>query len=200
MSAFGERITGGVAGGAVVLCAAALLTGCATTWREVLERELLVLGERNWIVVADSAYPDYATPGIETVATGAGHLEVLKGVLGAVDASPHVKASLCIDAEIRHVEENHAPGISEYRRALNDALQGTGLKIRALAQENLEEEVNRAADTFRVLVLKTDMTLPYTTVFVELERGYFSEEGERALRNIIQPVRIKTPSGATPKP
>ena len=39
-------------------------------WRERLTEELPVLGHRNWIVVADAAYPAQCRPGIETLATG----------------------------------------------------------------------------------------------------------------------------------
>lgn len=204
MRIFGGRISTGMVSSAVLLCAAALLTGCVTTrmgggWRGVLARELPELGAQNWIVVADSAYPAHSAPGIETVATGGGHLDVLSTVLEAVNASPHVRASVYIDAEIRHVEEKYAPGISAYREDLSELLKESKVKIVALAHDNLVEKVNGTSDRLRVLVLKTDMVLPYSTAFVELHRGYFSEEGERALRNIIQPVRAApAESAATP--
>lgn len=53
--------------------------GCAGTsdWRGRLKSELPAMGHRNWIVVADAAYPKQTAAGIETVATGAGQIEVL---------------------------------------------------------------------------------------------------------------------------
>ena len=51
------------------------------TWEAVLTRRLPLLGHRNWIVVADAAYPAQSNPGIETIATGADHLQVLARVL-----------------------------------------------------------------------------------------------------------------------
>jgi len=33
---------------------------------------LPLFGHRNWIVVADSAYPAHSMPGIETIVSGAG--------------------------------------------------------------------------------------------------------------------------------
>ena len=39
----------------------------ADNWKETLRKELPLLGHRNWIVVADSAYPLQTAPGIETI-------------------------------------------------------------------------------------------------------------------------------------
>jgi hypothetical protein len=41
------------------------------SWQTKLEQELPLLGHRNWIVIADSAYPWQTAPGIETINTGA---------------------------------------------------------------------------------------------------------------------------------
>jgi len=38
-------------------------------WRATLDDRLPLLGHRNWIVVADSAYPWQASAGIETIVT-----------------------------------------------------------------------------------------------------------------------------------
>jgi hypothetical protein len=37
------------------------------SWKAELKKELPLLGHRNWIVVADSAYPLQTSPGIETI-------------------------------------------------------------------------------------------------------------------------------------
>ena len=39
-------------------------------WRATLDERLPLLGHRNWIVVADAAYPWQASAGIETIDTG----------------------------------------------------------------------------------------------------------------------------------
>ena len=64
---------------AVVLLAAAellLLTAAASfsfaeDWETALQSKLPVFGHRNWIVIADAAYPKQSAPGIETIYTGA---------------------------------------------------------------------------------------------------------------------------------
>ena len=42
----------------------AITAGCRTAWRDKLTQNLSVMGHRNWIVVADSAYPAQNRPGI----------------------------------------------------------------------------------------------------------------------------------------
>ena len=61
----------------------------ADPWELSLKRLLPLWGHRNWIVVADSAYPAQSNPGIETIATDADHLQVLKAALDAIDNSTH---------------------------------------------------------------------------------------------------------------
>ena len=54
------------------------------SWESSFKQLLLLYGHRNWIVVADSAYPFQWDPGIKTAFTGSDHTEVLKKVLDAV--------------------------------------------------------------------------------------------------------------------
>jgi hypothetical protein len=63
-------------------------------WTETLKGYLPALGHRNWIVVADSAFPLQISPGIETIATGEDHFAVLKKVLEMVDGAKHVRQDL----------------------------------------------------------------------------------------------------------
>src|SRR5215831_14297495 len=84
----------------------------AADWREKLAKELPLLGHRNWIVIADSAYPAQSRPGIETVATEADQLEVVKAVFAALAKSHHVRPVVFTDAELKHVPEQYARGIT----------------------------------------------------------------------------------------
>src|SRR5690349_4675055 len=101
----------------------ALLLGFAVTgeslaespWRAVLGQALPVYGHRNWIVIADAAYPDQTAPGITTLSTGASQLEVVEGVLKAISDSKHVRPKVWLDKELAYLDEEHAPGIGAYR-------------------------------------------------------------------------------------
>src|ERR1035441_8864911 len=93
------------------------------TWEQQLKKLLPLLGHRNWIVVADSAYPAQASGGIKTIATSADHLEVLAKILRAIAECKHVRAKVYVDAELRHVTEEDAPGVTALRRELDCLLK-----------------------------------------------------------------------------
>jgi hypothetical protein len=42
-------------------------------------------------------------------------------------------------------------------------------------------------------VLKTNMTLPYTSVFIELDCGYWSPEAEARLRAAMEAAPVQQP-------
>ena len=81
-----------------------------------LTRRLPLFGHRNWIVVADAAYPAQSNPGIETVVAGADQKQVVRKVQDAIAACNHIRANIYTDLELGFVKENDAPGIAEYRR------------------------------------------------------------------------------------
>ncbi len=167
----------------------ALMSGCrfspSVDWREGLRAYLPLLGHRNWIVVADSAYPAQASPGIQVIYTGEGQIEVLREVLKALDASRHLQPVVHLDAELESVPEGLAPGVGAYRAELKKLLEG-----RRVAPSELHERLMGRFDIvgklFRVLILKTDLTVPYTSVFLELDCGYWGPEAEKKLREAMR--------------
>jgi L-fucose mutarotase/ribose pyranase (RbsD/FucU family) len=140
-----------------------------------------VFGHRNWIVVADAAYPAQSNPGIETVFTGSDHAEVLGKVLAAMAASSHVRANIYLDAELQLVKEEDAPGVSAVRREIAQHLAGKNM--RSLAHEQIIIRLDEAGKLFRILIFKSTLRIPYTSVFLELDCGYWSEGAEKRLRS-----------------
>jgi hypothetical protein len=154
-------------------------------WRARLHEELPLMGHRNWIAVVDSAYPLQISPGIETIETGSDHLEVVRRVLREVGETKHVRPVVFTDAELKIVPEADAPGVTYYRDTLTHFLEefnGVGLEVHSLPHEEIIGKLDEAGKTFHVLVLKTRMTIPYTSVFVRLDCGYWTEEQEKRLR------------------
>ena len=64
------------------------------------------MGHRNWIVVADSAYPAQNRAGIETIVAGGDQLEAVKKVLTAIDEAKHVQAKVYFDKELDNIARN----------------------------------------------------------------------------------------------
>jgi len=152
----------------------------AMTWEQKLAQELPALGHRNWIVVADSAFPLQISPGIEVLVSGQDHFTVLEKVFAAVDASRHIRPRIYLDKELTHVTEDLAPGIDACRRKLEEKLKGR--EVSSVLHEELIARLDQVARTFRILMIKTDLTLPYTSVFMELDCGYWKPEAEAKMR------------------
>ena len=156
-------------------------------WREALRERLALYGHRNWIAVVDSAYPAQSSPGIETLLTGAAQPDVIRETLAILAAAPHVIPAIYTDRELDFVPETDAPGVSEYRRHLGTLLQGTPWK--RLPHEEIISMLDQAGRAFRILILKTDMTIPYSSVFLQLGCAYWSPEAEGRLREVMSPDR-----------
>jgi L-fucose mutarotase/ribose pyranase (RbsD/FucU family) len=152
----------------------------AAPWETRLLEALPALGHRNWIVVADSAYPAQISPGVEIVVSGADHLEVLARVLAALDGQRHVRPRIFLDKELGFLSDDLAPGIEALRTRLDGLLKGRD--VSPVLHEELIARLDEVAKTFRVLMIKTDLALPYTSVFMELDCGYWPPESEQKLR------------------
>jgi len=169
----------------ILVLAAMTLFGCGgNTWQSRLNSVLPEYGHRNWIVIADAAYPKQSAPGIETIATGRGQLEVLDIVLHAIADAPHVQAVVMLDAELDSVAEADAPGVTQYRLRLKESLKGKQVKV--MPHEEIISELDEGSKMFNVLLLKTDLTIPYTSVFLQLDCGYWNVEKETRLRDAIK--------------
>ena len=150
-------------------------------WTEVLAGYLPALGHRNWIVVADSAFPLQISPGIETIVTGEDHFAVLDKVLKAVDGAKHVRPKIWLDKELSFVTEDLAPGADEAKRRLDEALKGRGAA--PVLHEDLIARLDQAGKAFKIVMVKTTLAVPYTSVFLELDCGYWPSENEAKMRD-----------------
>jgi hypothetical protein len=152
----------------------------AASWEAKFLGELPALGHRNWIVVADAAFPLQISPGMEVVVSNEDHFAVLEKVLKALDASKHVRPKIYLDKELEYVPEALAPGMDACRKRLKGMLAGRDAK--PVLHEELIARMDQVARMFRIVMIKTNLTLPYTTVFLELDCGYWGADGEAAMR------------------
>jgi D-ribose pyranose/furanose isomerase RbsD len=151
------------------------------TWEEQLKDSLYLLGHRNWIVVADSAYPAQTSVGIKTVVTSADHLEVLAKTLSAIAESRHVRAKIYMDSELRHVLEEDAPGVTALQREIDSLLKDE--EVTFVEHEDVIATLDESGRMYQVLILKSTLTIPYTSVFMMLDCRYWSDPAEKRLRN-----------------
>jgi D-ribose pyranose/furanose isomerase RbsD len=150
-------------------------------WKTKLSADLAMYGHRNWIVVADSAYPVQISPGIETVLVDADQLTVVREVIADLSKAKHVRAIVYTDSELRFVPEQDAKGVGAYREALAKLLSGQSAH-QTLPHEQILQRLDQAGKSFKILIIKTPLTIPYTSVFFQLDCGYWSSEAEERLR------------------
>jgi len=153
-------------------------------WKEKLHKELPLLGHRNWIVVADSAYPLQTAPGIETIYADADQIEVVKSVVVELAKTRHIRPTIYTDAELKYVAETNAPGIGAYRASLEKFLANQ--PVQSLPHERIISRLDEAGKTFKVLIIKTPFTKPYTSVFFQLECAYWNAKFEKEMRAAIK--------------
>ena len=164
----------------IATCPVAVHAQAQSDWKQLLQTRLPLFGHRNWIVIADSAYPAQSRDGIETVIADASQVDVLKEVLADLSASKHVRPVPYVDRELNFISDSEAQGIDSYRQQLFALIpqQNTHFLLHA----DIINKLDQVSQTFRVLLIKTNMTLPYTSVFLQLDCAYWSDEAEQELR------------------
>lgn len=153
-------------------------------WKQTLKTELPRMGHRNWIVIADSAYPLQSGSGIETIATRSNHLEVVKTVFEMLEKSNHIRPVIHLDSELPFVPETDAKGIEAFRNELKALLKDR--KVESLPHEDIITKLDKAGKTFKVLIIKTPLAIPYTSLFLELDCGYWGPESEMKMREAMK--------------
>jgi hypothetical protein len=105
-------------------------------------------------------------------------------VVANLAACKHARPIVYIDKESSFIREEDARGISVYRKQLSELLRGHTLEMRP--HQEIISMLGAAGEAFRALVIKTSMTIPYTSIFLQLECGYWSADAERRLRAAME--------------
>ena len=145
-----------------------------------LVREVRALGNRNWIVIADESFPLHTRRGVRTLLVDKEIPEVLGGVIDVLESQQHVTPVFYLTSELGFIENDAAPGIDTYRENITKALRGH--VPRKFQYKYLSVILEDDAKTFAVLVIKTKTALPYSSVFIELDSGYWDQNSEQKLR------------------
>ena len=165
---------------ATIIFTAPLLVA-QSNWKSRVTESMPLLGHRNWILIVDSAYPLQSSPGVETIETNASQLDVVRYVIGAINNSIHVRPLLYMDSELPYVPDDDAPGASAYRTQIAQIL--SNYEIESIPHEKVISQIDETSKEFHVLVLKTTMTIPYSSVFIRLDCKYWSADAEKRMRS-----------------
>lgn len=153
-------------------------------WKQQLNKELPLLGHRNWILVVDKAFPMQSSSGMEVINTDENMLSVLKYTLEKINASSHVKPIIYTDREINYITEAQVSGSGDYKTQLKSALGK--LPVQSLLHDSVFVKMDASSKLFKVLILKTNETIAYSSVFIQLDCAYWNSENEIQLRDAMK--------------
>lgn len=148
-------------------------------WRCLLDNKLPLLGHRNWIVVTDMAYPLQSKPGILTLYSEDPFEDVLAYLQQSLGKVPHVYAHIYQDKELSLLTEELCPGIGAFRQNVNQILSVS--EVTSVPHEQLIARLDSASQLFQVVIIKTNLTKPYTSVFFELDCKYWDADKQGTL-------------------
>lgn len=143
----------------------------ANIWKVTLQEKIPLLGHRNWIVVTDMAYPLQNKPGITTLFANDAYPDVLFAVQGMIHHSPHISATIYQDKEFLSLNDKVCPGIDSLKIDMREVFPSE--KITYKEHEQLIATLDSVSNLFQVVIIKTPLTKPYTSVFFELGCKYW---------------------------
>ena len=155
----------------------------------IIAERLPALGHRNWIVVADAAFPWQIAAGIEVHVSETPLLEAAESVLSAIDRAAHVRAAVHLDLELDFVSEHNCDGIAAFRERLGRLL--TGRQVFKVPHDEVLAMLDAAGRSYKVVFIKTPHFQPYTSVFIRLDCGYWPDKAERAMREAMAGLAAK---------
>ena len=147
-------------------------------WEAQLSEKMPLLGHRNWIVITDMAYPLQSGAGITTLCADEPYTEVLRKVKAQIDAAPHVFAHVYHDRELDFIAEADMPGVDSLRAEMAKIC---GDEAQSVLHEELLEKMDAASRLYNIVIIKTPLTMAYTTTFFELDCAYWNGEKQQHL-------------------
>lgn len=174
---------------AAVLWSGCTFGGSGNDWRGALATQTSQLGSRNWIVISEASFPAQARQGVRQIVANEEIPAVLDDVLRTLEQTEHVRPQIYVNRELRAVENDYAPGIDDFRQKLQSSLHAH--ETTELEQQSLFTLLQDATKSYQVLVIRTTTALPYTTIYLELQPGYWDGEAEQHLRERIERQRME---------
>lgn len=150
-----------------------------SSWLDQFNARLPLLGHRNWVVVADAALPEQSVGG-ETLYADEPLDDVLRKVSEALNKAQHVRPVAWRDMEVNYLTDEETPGIDEVKSGTRAVLEGS--EVRFEVHPTILKKLTEASQSYTILTIKTPTFLPYTSVFFELDCGYWTPKMESELR------------------
>lgn len=145
-----------------------------------LEQEVLKLGAKNWILVTDSAYGIPENANTSLILSGKTLDQTLSQVLQQIDSLGHVWPRIYTLREFEFLEPSHAPGINAIKAARKVAMGGRANQI--IPNSTAFILLKNIIKEHKILIVKSSSAFPYSSVYLELDSGYWNSRSEAELR------------------
>lgn len=116
------------------------------------------------------AYPLQSKAGIITIDTGTDYDHVLTFVSDLLDKQPHVRANVYQDLELQTLTGTQVLGIEKVKEKTSELFNQN---VVFTEHEQLIAKLDEVSQTFNVIILKTNLTMPFTSTFFELDCKYW---------------------------
>ena len=185
---------------AAAIMAAALLASCqqnrGPTRLEVIDQtraaiapQLLQQGARNWVVIADPTYPIPAGAGAYTMAVQSGAADTFREVLDLLETQASLTPRIWVCNEMEVLTDSLAPGITQYKHEIDPLLSGRFCY--RLDEKIISAQLADASQKYRILYIKTRTQLPYSTIAIELDSGYWDPDAEAEVRKRMDELSLQ---------
>lgn len=158
-------------------------------WEDQFKSQLSGFGHRNWILIVDKAYPSQNSSGVITIDTHDDLLKVLDYSLKQIDSSTHVKPIVYTDQELSYITPKQVSNIDEFKSDLFKIIGAYQPNV--MLHDSVFVRIDQSSKLFKVLVLKTNSVIPYSSVFLQLDCKYWSAEKEQQLRMAMKHIARK---------
>ena len=82
--------------------------------------------------------------------------------------------------ELQPLSDEICPGAEQAELDIFNKLNG--VQVNTFLHEEVFAKIDAASKLFTTVVLKTQSRIPYSSVFIELDCGYWTSDAEEALR------------------
>lgn len=152
-------------------------------WKATLQQELPLLGDRNWILVVDKAFPALNARGIRVIYANENLLEVLRYTFNKIDSSSHVRPIIYVDKEMQYITPQIEQGIIAYKDSIKAIVNNQFLHPEL--HDSVFRNIQKISSLFKVLVIKTNETRAYSSVYLQLDCAYWNADKENQLRQTM---------------
>jgi hypothetical protein len=104
----------------------------------------------------------------------------LKTILAQINLLGHVKPIVYRDNELGFISEQQAKGARQFKTGIANTLGN--LPVQTMLHDSVFKKLDSESKLFKVLVIKTNEVIPYTSIFLQLDCGYWDLKREKQLR------------------